>query len=1017
MQTQTGKTTGGPPKLLSLSNRLSEAPKLYVNQSLKRNNALLNLPQGMITAASISTFSTEDILAIAPVQINNIDNLGPGSLYDSRMGESSPNKKCDYCHTTNCPGHYGYIHLPGLIYNPVGIRTIVQVLNSVCNTCSRILIPKNTLIERGIYQLPVSKQLQKIEELSIGVLCNNLLCSKTKKKPNSKEQPSANPEYILPNLEKDGVITYKSVTVVNTIKTVKESVLAITTVQNILRIIPEDDLKALGFTKPSSPSNLIINYLLIPPNTVRPRKISSGKSKDGFFTEIYKRIIKVTQSPEFGPLQASQTYQLYKQLVLGNPKKDSKVRFTRDPDDSVPILALTQGKEGAVRSLGLAKRQSNSSRAVLGGNPYIEFGWIDIPESWREILLKDIIVSKINYEYCRGLLRDGRVKYVISLKTGIRLIARQNKNPMLGDILKRHIHDGDYLIFNRNPTLSKRSITSVKGRLWNGSTERLPTTMAKTYNADFDGDEGSCFVSSRYQSIVENINILDIRRYIISGVNCSPIIALFLNSIIAVYLLSNEQLVPELFHKLISSITDDKALKTLWIRASTFNIDRYSGRVLISSLFPEDLYYDKNNIRIINGILVSGTMEASHVSTTSQSLIGTLLSNYGIKRTTQFLTDSSRVLGGWMEERAFTIGVSDIADIQLDENGNYYDRNPDIYKKIVGEGVLKIESLGEAVDDMGKRAQEMKISEIIKSIQQKVSEEYKKRLPKSNALHIMTDQGSGAKGNSVNVMNIITSVGQQFIDGGRFFEKITNEKRVLFNFDINDTSVEAHGFVKNSYFQGLAPYELYFIQASARETMIDTNLKTEEVGALYRRIVRASEDCTLSYDGTVRNQNGIIISFGYNCGYIPEYCVISPSNTGKYTLPTDISTLVRGLNAEAGYVPHNVNVNNDITTDYPEPSSESLDDAQIENYITIKDSTNKNYNRITRLEATAIVGLRSMMIAYGAPILLDNINNETDHINIATMEYEAGLLGSILSIKRKVNRDYYISVLPDATLV
>lgn len=49
---------------------------------------------------------------------------------------------------------------------------------------------------------------------------------------------------------------------------------------------------------------------------------------------------------------------------------------------------------------------------------------------------------------------------------------------------------------------------------------------------------------------------------------------------------------------------------------------------------------------------------------------------------------------------------------------------------------------------------------------------------------------------------------------------------------------EAKGFVENSFFTGLKPYEFFFHTMGGREGLIDTAVKTAETGYMQRRLVK-----------------------------------------------------------------------------------------------------------------------------------------------------------------------------------
>jgi DNA-directed RNA polymerase beta' subunit len=58
-----------------------------------------------------------------------------------------------------------------------------------------------------------------------------------------------------------------------------------------------------------------------------------------------------------------------------------------------------------------------------------------------------------------------------------------------GDIIHRHMMDGDMILFNRQPTLHRMSMMGhVAVIMKQGDTFRMNVGVTRPYNADFDGD-------------------------------------------------------------------------------------------------------------------------------------------------------------------------------------------------------------------------------------------------------------------------------------------------------------------------------------------------------------------------------------------------------------------------------------------------------------------------------------------------------------------------------------------------
>jgi DNA-directed RNA polymerase III subunit RPC1 len=82
------------------------------------------------------------------------------------------------------------------------------------------------------------------------------------------------------------------------------------------------------------------------------------------------------------------------------------------------------------------------------------------------------------------------------------------KDLSMGDTVHRHLIDGDYALFNRQPSLHRMSIMchKVKARPWR--TFRFNECVCKPYNADFDGDEMNLHVPQTEEAKAEAANLL-----------------------------------------------------------------------------------------------------------------------------------------------------------------------------------------------------------------------------------------------------------------------------------------------------------------------------------------------------------------------------------------------------------------------------------------------------------------------------------------------------------------------------
>ena len=132
-------------------------------------------------------------------------------------------------------------------------------------------------------------------------------------------------------------------------------------------------------------------------------------------------------------------------------------------------------------------------------------------------------------------------------------------------------------------------------------------------------------------------------------------------------------------------------------------------------------------------------------------------------------------------------------------------------------------------------------------------------LPRHNAPLVMALCGS--KGSTINISQMVACVGQQAVGGMRPPDGFA--ERSLPHFRRVEKTPAAKVFVSNSFFSGMRPTEFFFHTMAGREGLVDTAVKTAETGYMSRRLMKALEDLSLRYDGTVRNSTGGIVQLSY----------------------------------------------------------------------------------------------------------------------------------------------------------
>jgi DNA-directed RNA polymerase II subunit RPB1 len=1049
------------------------------------------LPLLTITKSVISLYSWEEMQKIAgPIRVTNQNFSGICSVNDPRMGVVSLNYSCQYCSQIDCPGHYGLIEFRHSIYNPAYIREVVSVLTCVCNDCGGLLVTEDIIRTQGFNRLSYDKRLSALEsyckdheclrqkpQIGMGSL---VPCAKNPtfdtrdikekgeitfrvpekgNKKVSKDDP-AHPmpiETVISILDrispKDSYLLgfpcyhrqFPSDAVLRFLDKVDETTLTnigmktpdqrthrqrpYEEVISILDSLPEYVLKTLGFPTGSHPRNMIMKGILVPPVIARPPIYEGGAIHHDQLTHMYVTIVrKVANIASGKPDAVIELYTAVKQLIFKTEGKKMSMR------DFLSIVERIQGKNALLRGLLMGKRNNYCGRTVAGPDPSLRYGQVRLPESWAKVLTKPDKVTYFNIHNLQALLEAGQITHITPVRTGLRKFydPRFKYRLQIGDKVERWLRDGDRVVVNRQPTLHRQSMMSYEVVLGYQLTIGLHLSYTSPMNCDFDGDENNAWSPQDFEVEAEAEIILDVKQNIMSSEQNRPIMGLVMNSISGAYLLteSTTRIDDDLFAELIGLITNQDVLQSLYARLTKYGVHPRSGQAIFSALLPEDFYYNIKGVLIMEGVLVSGRLKKSHVGASHRSIIQELYKKYGPQRTADFFTDAPWVINKWLIERGFSVGLLDMVNIGIDERtGEEYDKNQRVLDKELAKIYVQLEALGGKLDDPVEESyRQRQINNLVNVAQGIGLRLAKEVLSRDNSVGVMTDQGAGTKGGIANIGQMFGAVGQQYYRGERLKATLTGGTRLLPTFDENDNKPEAHAFIPVSFFTGLSPEGLFFLQAGGREGLLDTALKTAETGAMQHRMIKAFENIIIGYDGSIRNTIGTMFAPMYNSGYdIGEMIAVEKSGKTDFSSFIDLKSVVSELNVKRGWVPKPTNET--IITKRQEVIAEQKGTQEnvlpLPNPTYVKQpivtNTDITYDiktpvvrsapvtKITKFEKARIIGTRATQLSNNAPILID-VGDEVDPVKIALEEYNAGVLD--LYIIRKFADGSYQTIYP-----
>jgi DNA-directed RNA polymerase subunit A' len=409
-------------------------------------------------------------------------------------------------------------------------------------------------------------------------------------------------------------------------------------------------------------------------------------------------------------------------------------------------------------------------------------------------------------------------------------------------------------------------------------TFRMHLTVCPPYNADFDGDEMNLHIPQSKEAQTEARLLMQVQDQILSPRYGAPIIGATKDFITGAYLLTREQtmLSADEVGKLLAA-TDYVGPEPEPVVMDPEPL--WSGKDIFSLYLPEDFnfvtranicrhcetcereecQYDAYVI-IRGGKLLSGVIDKNTIGAErAETIFHRVIKDYGTDQGHDFLNSVTRLINEFLSIKGFTFSVDELTigsseKSEISRVMKKMERNVD---KLIDD--LNTGELERLPGQSLRETFEIQVMNELAKARDRAGETVESGLEMDNAGIIMTR--SGARGSSLNIGQMMGSVGQQAIRGKRIMRGYTN--RTLPHYNEHDPTPEARGFVYNCYRDGLTPIEFFFHAMGGREGLVDTAVRTQQSGYMQRRLINALEHLRVEYDGTVRDSSGDIIQFTY----------------------------------------------------------------------------------------------------------------------------------------------------------
>ena len=649
--------------------------------------------------------------------------------------------------------------------------------------------------------------------------------------------------------------------------------------------IPDDDIETIGIDPDRSrPEWMILTVLPVPPVTARPSiTLDNGQRSEDDLTHKLVDIIRINQrfmenreagAPQLIIEDLWELLQYHVTTFMDNEISGTPPARHRSGRPLKTLSQRLKGKEGRFRGSLSGKRVNFSARTVISPDPTLSLNEVGVPDRVATEMTQTMNVNDRNLADARRYVANGPEVHpganYVKRPDGRRLKVTEKNCEELAEKIEpgwevaRHLIDGDIVIFNRQPSLHRMSIMAHEVVVMPYKTFRLNTVVCPPYNADFDGDEMNMHALQNEEARAEARVLMRVQEQMLSPRFGENIIGAIQDHISGLYLLTHEN----------PQFNETQALDLL--RATNIDelppadgtdedgLEYWTGRSIFSELLPDglDLHFNSSagdEVLIEDGQLVSGTIDEDAVGAFGGEVVDTICKVYGNTRARVFVNEVATLAMRSIMHFGFSIGIDDEsiereAEEQIaDAIDGAYDR---VQKLIDTYRRGELESLpGRTVDE----TLEMKIMQTLGKARDSAGDIADDHFTGDNPAVVMAQ--SGARGSMLNLTQMAGCVGQQAVRGERINRGY--EDRTLSHFKPNDLSADAHGFVENSYRNGLTPKEFFFHAMGGREGLVDTAVRTSKSGYLQRRLINALSELEAQYDGTVRDTSDTVVQFEF----------------------------------------------------------------------------------------------------------------------------------------------------------
>ena len=279
-------------------------------------------------------------------------------------------------------------------------------------------------------------------------------------------------------------------------------------------------------------------------------------SQYGAIITANRNVLDKWSTPRMIYIRSVHRLQYEVRKLIDKPKNNMDREWGGESWQKDCILKNFRGKFGIPRRHLMGKRQDFSARSVITPDPGIGIDEVGIPVHVAKTLAFPEMVNELNLAKLKQLCvngpdeleganfikRNGEFGEELLDLSSLNIENRRQKADELkvGDVVERHLKDGDYVCLNRQPSLHKTSMMVLRVKIMPGMTIRINLAITIPYGADFDGDEMNIYAMMQYPSLAEGMTLASPFDIKFDPQDGTPIIALVQDEKLALSILSEK---------------------------------------------------------------------------------------------------------------------------------------------------------------------------------------------------------------------------------------------------------------------------------------------------------------------------------------------------------------------------------------------------------------------------------------------------------------------------------------------